>query len=283
MAIKKTDLEAMAAKRGARLQSQAGGIIDAHSEFQHTFEVNLDQVSPSAEGQTRKVFNEIELQGLAESIRVQGQLMPIVVRKGNDGHWIIVAGERRWRASKMLGKDKILCVQLRPGANARAVQLVENLQRSDISALEQARGIKDLIDSEGLEQVEVGEVLSMSKTVVSQVLSLLTNLAPAIINDLDLGGVKVPASVLYELSRLPIEEQIALWPAVKEGSLKRNALRQARQGNADQPSPARSAAPAFRGYGAFRKSLDGVKTTGLDEEQRRQLAALRDELNELLD
>lgn len=286
MAIKKTDLEAMAAKRSARLQTQAGGIVDANSEFQHSFEVEINQVAPAAGGQTRKIFDEGALRDLAESIRVQGQLMPIVVREGNDGQWIIVAGERRWRACKMLGKDKILCVRLRPGANARAVQLVENLQRSDISALEQARGIKDLLESEGLEQGEVGEALSMSKTLVSQTLSLLVNLAPAVIDELDVGGTRVPASVLYELSRLPIDEQLALWPTIKDGSLKRNALRQLRQGNGNLP-PAdsnRPTAPVFRGYGTFRKSLDGFKTgvVGLDNEQRRQLAELRDELNELL-
>lgn len=283
------DLAAMAQKRGARLQSQAGGLVDPHSEFQHTFEADVDKVRPAPDGQSRRHFDESALSDLANSIKAQGLLQPILVRPDEiDSYWIIVAGERRWRAHQMLGKSRILCIRVRPGANNRTVQLVENLQRQDLNPVEKAQGIRDLINEEGLPQNEVAAALSLSPASLSQSLSLLSDLAHPIIEEISNNGTNVSASVLYELSRLPMPHQEEIWPSVKKGALKRNDLRQARHGEGEgggsSRPPTTSDAGPFRGYGSLSKSLDALRIKGgqLDDDQRKQLAVLRDKLNELL-
>ncbi|WP_148293495.1 ParB/RepB/Spo0J family partition protein, partial [Azospirillum sp. B4] len=236
----------------------------------------------------RRYFDDEKQRALTESIGVVGQLVPVIVKDDDDGragHWTLVAGERRWRACVALGKPQILCIRQPEGTSTRAIQLIENLQRSDITPIEQARGVRDLINEEGLTQVTACSVLGLSEGAVSQLLTMLSDLSEFIVADVEAHGTDVATSLLYELSRFPEPDQIALWPSVKDGSIKRTGLRLAKkgQGSATESSSNRTA-PIFRGISAFSKSLEGIRSAGrpLEEAERSQLMELRDRLNELL-
>jgi ParB family chromosome partitioning protein len=129
--------------------------------------------------QPRRHFDEAGLQELAESVRQYGILTPILVRpEGTTGRYVIIAGERRYRAARIAGLVTVPAIvdqgESRAGDRTLAIQLVENLQRADLSALERAHAIGTLKDSFGLSVREVGEKLGVSKSMVQRSLDLLS-------------------------------------------------------------------------------------------------------------
>ncbi len=143
--------------------------------------VAIDLFEPSPY-QPRGVMDETALQELTESIQARGVLQPILARPHPDkaGHYQIIAGERRWRAAQRAGLHEIP-VLLRPlsEAEAMAAALVENLQRQDLNALEEAEGYRRLIDEFGLTQDALGTAVGKSRSHVANTLRLL-NLPPAV-------------------------------------------------------------------------------------------------------
>ena len=134
--------------------------------------VKLSKVEPNKE-QPRKDFNEDALQELAESIRQFGVLQPLLVTdKGT--HYEIIAGERRWRAARLAGLTEIPVI-VREYTNEEIVEisLIENIQREDLNAIEEALAYKRLIDEFGLKQDEVAEKVSKSRTAITNSMRLL--------------------------------------------------------------------------------------------------------------
>lgn len=124
--------------------------------------------------QPRRIFDEYELNCLAESIRASGLLQPITVRKLRTGYQII-SGERRLRASRMAGLRQIPCiVQDSDESQSALLALVENLQRSDLSLFEEAEAISALIQNFGLNQQEAARRLGIAQSTLSNKLRLLT-------------------------------------------------------------------------------------------------------------
>jgi len=124
-------------------------------------------------GQPRKTFDETKLRELAESIRTQGVIQPILVRR--DGpEYRLIAGERRWRAAPLAGLHEVPAV-VRDVSPAEALELalVENLQRTDLNPLEEAEGYRRLIQEFGLTQDQVGERVGRDRTSVANALRLL--------------------------------------------------------------------------------------------------------------
>lgn len=128
--------------------------------------------------QPRRSFDEEKLQELAESIKLYGVLSPILVRAGAlPGRYTIISGERRYRASQLAGLAAIpAIVSQGEGEDSRtlAIQLVENLQRDDLSALERAQAIGALRDGHSLSIREIAEKLSISKSAVQRSLEILS-------------------------------------------------------------------------------------------------------------
>lgn len=130
--------------------------------------------------QPRKIFDEIALRELADSISQHGVLQPILVRPLSDGTYQIVAGERRWRASRMAGLTEIpAIIKEMSDEDAMAAALIENLQREDLDPVEEARGIKLLLDRFQLTQEQVSERLGKSRPAVANLLRIL-NLPPEV-------------------------------------------------------------------------------------------------------
>lgn len=138
-----------------------------------TVSLKISQIEPNR-NQPRRSFDEEALQELAESIREHGVLQPILVRPQIYGGYQIVAGERRYRASRIAGLTEIPAI-IRELSDSETMQiaLIENLQRSDLSVLEEAKGYKSLIDDYGFSQEDVARTVGKSRSAVANTLRLL--------------------------------------------------------------------------------------------------------------
>jgi ParB family transcriptional regulator, chromosome partitioning protein len=169
MAIKKRGLG-----RGldALLGSGSAGGVAAPEPGEELVELAVDQLQPGAH-QPRRNFDADQLDSLADSIRAQGVVQPIVVRPIGNGRHEIVAGERRWRAAQKVGLKNIpAVVRHMEDRAAMAVALVENIQRADLNPLEEATALKRLIDEVGLTHEECSEAVGRSRAAVTNLLRL---------------------------------------------------------------------------------------------------------------
>lgn len=133
----------------------------------------IHQIKPR-EDQPRKIFNEASLDELAQSIQSKGVIQPIIVRSvGNESYEIIV-GERRWRAAKRAGLDKIpAIIREYDKSDTLAVALIENIQRENLNPLEEAQAIQSLLEECSMTHHQVAESLGKSRATVSNLLRLL--------------------------------------------------------------------------------------------------------------
>lgn len=133
----------------------------------------ISQIEPGLK-QPRKRFDDDALNDLADSIRTHGLIQPLTVRRLSSGYYQIIAGERRWRASKLAGLNELPAMIIE--ADDRKVMelgLIENLQREDLNPIEEAAGYKVLMEEHGLTQEEVSERVGKSRPAVANALRLL--------------------------------------------------------------------------------------------------------------
>lgn len=136
--------------------------------------VRLNEIEPN-KNQPRKDFDEASLATLADSIRQHGLIQPLLVRPMPSGNYQIVAGERRWRASRMLGLTEVpVIIRELDDQKTMEVALIENLQREDLNPMEESRGFKELMDTYGFTQEQVAESVGKSRPAVANLLRLLT-------------------------------------------------------------------------------------------------------------
>ena len=141
-------------------------------ELDKVVELNISEVEPML-NQPRKIFDEEKLDELAESIRENGVLQPILVVKDENGYTII-AGERRWRAAKKAELKKIpAIIKDYTDSKKKQVALIENIQREDLNIVEIARAIKELMDIDGYTQSEVSKITGKNVSTVSNMMRLL--------------------------------------------------------------------------------------------------------------
>ncbi len=137
--------------------------------------VSVDQLEPNPE-QPREVFSEAALTELAASIQAHGVLLPLVARRGDGGRYVLIAGERRWRAAKLAGvPDVPVLVRGAPPTPAEMLELalIENLQRADLDPLEAAAGYQRLIQAYDLTQEQVAQRVGKDRATVANALRLL--------------------------------------------------------------------------------------------------------------
>lgn len=164
----------MAGKKG--LGRGLGALIDDFSAPEVSGKVSslpLQKVEPNP-NQPRRVFEEEELAALADSIAVHGMIQPIAVRDEGNGFYMIIAGERRWRAARLAGLSEVPVIIL--DADDRTVMelaLVENLQRQDLNPMEEAEGYRALMQEYGMTQEETAERVGKSRPAVANALRLL--------------------------------------------------------------------------------------------------------------
>ena len=146
--------------------------------------LNINDIEPNR-GQPRKDFDETALSELADSIAQHGLIQPIVVKPTAQGRYSIIAGERRWRACRMAGLNEVpVIIKDADDQTLMEIALIENLQREDLNAVEEALGYRSLIDSFGLTQDEVAKKMGKSRSAVTNALRLLA------LNDAELEALR---------------------------------------------------------------------------------------------
>lgn len=163
----------MAAKRGGLGIGIESLFSDNAVESKQTVELRLSQIVPNRD-QPRKVFDDQALSELADSIREHGLIQPLLVRPLDDGSYQIVAGERRWRASRLAGLEKVPVVVKELSDNeTMELALIENLQREDLNPIEEAEGYKTLMETYSMTQEQVAKRVGKSRPAVANALRLL--------------------------------------------------------------------------------------------------------------
>ena len=167
----------MAAKKGGLGKGFNSLLYDNATESlsdEGAIRIPIGDIEPD-KNQPRKAFDEESLLELEASIREHGVLQPLLVRPMIDGSYRIVAGERRYRAARRAGLTELPCiVKSLTDAEAAAISLIENLQREDLNAIEEAEGLRRLMDEFGFTQAEAAEKVSKSRSAVANTLRLLS-------------------------------------------------------------------------------------------------------------
>lgn len=195
----------MAKKSGLGKGLDALFLDNETAESSSLMTLRISDIEPNKE-QPRKAFEPNALAELADSIREHGILQPVVVRALPGGVYQIIAGERRWRASRMAGLSEIPAIVIEADdAKVRELALIENLQRQDLTPLEEAEGYRSLMEHSGMTQEEVAARLGKSRPVVANSLRLL-NLPMGVKKLLDEG--KLSAGHARLLASLPEDEAL---------------------------------------------------------------------------
>lgn len=189
--------------------------------------------------QARTHINETNLQELADSIRAQGLIQPIVVREVGLGQYEIIAGERRFRAAKMVGlTDLPVLVRNVPDESVMVMGLIENIQRQELDAIEEAQGLQRLIEEFGLTHEKAASAIGRSRSAVTNLLRLLQLAEPVqrLLHDrkLDMGHAR-PLLALPALEQVQLAQQI-----VEQGYSVREVEQRVKQAlAAPTPKPAK--------------------------------------------
>ena len=160
---------------GRGLDALFGGAIEEENKKEPeelVQQLKLIDIEPN-NSQARKIFNDESIEELSESIKKYGVIQPIIVTK-KDKYYQIVAGERRWRASKKAGLTEIpAIVRNDDERKSREISLIENIQREDLNPIDKARGIKTLMDEYNLTQQEVAEALGKARSSIANSVRIL--------------------------------------------------------------------------------------------------------------
>ena len=158
---------------GRGLDALLSNDADNQSSEETSNVIALDRLI-SGKFQPRKNFNQDTLKELADSIKAQGIIQPILVRMISNNQYEIIAGERRWQAAKIANlKEVPVIIKDISDSTALAMALIENIQREDLNVIEEARGIRRLIDEFNITHEEAAEAVGKSRTTVSNILRLL--------------------------------------------------------------------------------------------------------------
>jgi ParB family chromosome partitioning protein len=212
--------------------------------------IELGRIVPDPD-QPRKDFDPGALEDLAASLKARGQLQPIRVRWDEPmGMWVIIAGERRYRAAQMAGLETLLCVEAKGPLTPDEIledQLVENCLREDLRPIDQAKAFKALLDRRGWTYRQLAETLHIAAASVAKALALLE--APTAVREL-VEAEQLAPSVAYEIGKVPDrDEQTELARrAVAEGLNRAEVVAEVRRVAGGKGRPKGS-----KGRGAARK------------------------------
>ncbi len=197
---------------------------DEYDDEAEQLTLPIAKVEPRSE-QPREYFDQQALEALADSIRQYGLIQPITVRKLDSGYYQIIAGERRWRASRMAGLTEVP-VRVIEADDRRTAELalVENLQREDLNPIEEAKGYKLLIEEYGLTQEDAARSVGRSRPAVTNAMRLLS-LSPAVMDMVEKGQL----SAGHARAILPVSDPAQQLNAAKEIISKNYSVRKAEQ------------------------------------------------------
>lgn len=190
---------------------ETGGSSTSASNSAAETKLPIEDIVPNP-NQPRIHFNETELRELSESIQEHGVLQPLLVRKHGNGYEII-AGERRYQASKLAGLEELpVIIKEVNDEEMLALALIENLQRSDLNPVEEAKGYRQLIDASGMTQEALSKAVSKSRSAITNSLRLLD--LPEVVQQmifegkLTAGHARAILAVPYEDARIRLAEKV---------------------------------------------------------------------------
>ena len=190
---------------------ETGGSAASASNVASETKLPIEDIVPNP-NQPRIHFNETELRELSESIQEHGVLQPLLVRKHGNGYEII-AGERRYQASKLAGLEELpVIIKDVNDEEMLALALIENLQRSDLNPVEEAKGYRQLIDASGMTQEALSKAVSKSRSAITNSLRLLD--LPEVVQQmifegkLTAGHARAILAVPYEDARIRLAEKV---------------------------------------------------------------------------
>jgi ParB family transcriptional regulator, chromosome partitioning protein len=190
---------------------ETGGSVASASKAASETKLPIEDIVPNP-NQPRIHFNETELRELSESIQEHGVLQPLLVRKHGNGYEII-AGERRYQASKLAGLEELpVIIKDVNDEEMLALALIENLQRSDLNPVEEAKGYRQLIDASGMTQEALSKAVSKSRSAITNSLRLLD--LPEVVQQmifegkLTAGHARAILAVPYEDARIRLAEKV---------------------------------------------------------------------------
>ena len=155
-------------------------IVEEVKQEELVKKLNINEIEPN-KAQARKIFDDEAIEDLSNSIKEYGVIQPIIVSK-KENYYEIIAGERRWRASKRAGLTEIPAIVREDDEQRnKEISLIENIQREDLNPIEKARGIKLLMDEHSLTQQQVAEKLGKSRSSIANTVRIL-NLDERVIN-----------------------------------------------------------------------------------------------------
>ena len=193
-----------------RKKTETSPVVEKiHGDVQ---KISIDKIYANP-NQPRKVFDKESLNELAESIRLHGLIQPIIVNEMPDGY-MVIAGERRFRACKICGLKEIdAIVKQYPAKLIAEIAIIENLQREDLNPVEVAKGIKQLMEEYGLTQEKVSERLGKSRSAIANSLRILS-LYPEVLELVEKGKVsfghaKILASITDYAAQVILAKKIA--------------------------------------------------------------------------
>ena len=161
-----------AGKTGAKASSKAAGRAGGTEDEDRVLYVDINDIRPNS-AQPRMRFDEDKLAELASSIKANGVIQPLIVRESGQGYEL-VAGERRWRASRIAGLRKIPCIVRNFDDRQNAiVAIIENMQREDLNPIEEAKGLRSMTEKYGFTQEQVSSSLGRSRTYIANSIRLL--------------------------------------------------------------------------------------------------------------
>jgi len=243
-------------------------------EGQQVVEVSLDEIRPNPD-QPRHTIEPEALEGLAQSIRRHGVLQPVIVQRLADGYQL-VAGERRLRASRLAGRPTIPALVIEAaGRRSLELALIENIQRENLNALEEATAYEALLSRDGSTQVELAEQLGKSRVAVTNALRLL-ELPDEVKSFVKSGalsagqarallGARSPTDMVA-LARVTVRDRLSVREVERRVS-ERRAVRDRRQGKA-----ARATAKKYSPYEDELRALFGTKVAVEEDGNRGRLS-----------
>lgn len=243
------------------------------------YNVPIELILPDP-NQPRKYFDEQALNELSTSVAQKGVLQPVIIRRDGQDRIFLVAGERRYRAAKMAKLDKIPAILTK--GNPAEIALIENLQRDDLRAIEEAEALDRMIKQHGYTHEQLAAVIGKARSTITETLSL--TVLPEQIKEQCRRADNYPRRLLIEIAKQESEEKmISLFNRIKDAALKSDQVREITRQREKQRTPA---AVAFDKVTALHKHLQKLEIGTIAETEKlrllTELKALKATIDKLL-
>ena len=239
------------------------------------FRVDVELVKPNPY-QPRKTFDPEKLAELSQSIQKKGVLQPVIIRRDEAGEIYLVAGERRLRAAKMAGLEKIPAILTK--GNPAEIALIENLQRENLSPVEESEALARMAEEFEYTQEQIALVVGKARSTITESLSL--NRLPESIKEECRRADIYPRRLLVEIAKQETpEEMIALFARVKEGGLKSDQVRAVTRKQRVERAPL---AITLDKVSALSNSLSKLDLDPLNQDEKIHLMSVLQELRQTI-